>query len=138
MRACVANGDRLLDDAQLLEFEKPPASQYALSIIAQEEYSKAFLLYLVMAGVVPWAPYLLRAMRDHKCKHLIGIVIDFLEPDTEVFLERIDASLSKGIPQGTHVTTSYAYDPVGNRVGTDLRTATGAGLSGHRCGQARR
>ena len=45
-KRCCKNGRRLLDETELLEFEKLPATRYYLSMIAQEEAAKAFLLYL--------------------------------------------------------------------------------------------
>lgn len=77
-KRCCENGRRLLDEAQLLEFEKPLATRYYLSMIAQEEAAKAFLLYLVTVEALPWTPFLLRATRDHQCKQLVGIVLDYI------------------------------------------------------------
>jgi len=87
---CCENGRRLLDEAELLEFEKPPATRYYLSMIAQEEAAKAFLLYLVTVEALPWTPFLLRATRDHQCKQLVGIILDHISPDTDEFLRRMD------------------------------------------------
>lgn len=81
--ACIANGERLLDDACHLEFVKPPSSRVVLAMIAQEEFAKALLLILVRDGVIPWTSYLLRAMNNHACKHLVGIVIEYVEPEWE-------------------------------------------------------
>jgi len=89
-KRCCENGRRLLDEAQLLEFEKPLATRYYLSMIAQEEAAKAFLLYLVTVEALPWTPFLLRATRDHQCKQLVGIVLDYISPDTDEFLRRMD------------------------------------------------
>ncbi len=88
IQACIDNGMRLLDDAQWLEFQKPPLTVYALTIIAQEEFAKAFLLYLVKAKVIPWSPRIWQAARDHKCKQLICLVLDYMCPDTDVFIQR--------------------------------------------------
>ena len=90
---CCENGRRLLNEAQLLEFEKPPATRYYLSIIAQEEVAKAFMLYLVSIEVLPWTPFLLRATRDHKCKQLVGIILDYIAPNFDEFLRRMDARI---------------------------------------------
>ena len=47
---CVENGARLLEDAQYLsDMERYPTA-YALLIVAQEEFSKAFMLYLIGEG----------------------------------------------------------------------------------------
>lgn len=59
--ACVQNGRRLLNEAELLELEQPPTTAYFLTVIAQEEFAKAFLLALVVRDVIPWDKRLLRA-----------------------------------------------------------------------------
>lgn len=49
--ASIGNGDRFVENAELmLEWERFPTS-YALAILAQEEYAKTSLLSLVDAGV---------------------------------------------------------------------------------------
>ncbi|HZU42952.1 MAG TPA: AbiV family abortive infection protein [Terriglobales bacterium] len=80
--ACIANGKRLLDDADwVLHTENPAATSFALAMIAQEEFAKAFLLFLVDRGVIDWNSFLHRAMRDHTCKQLLGLVLNHLAPD---------------------------------------------------------
>lgn len=92
-KRCCENGRRLLEEAEFLKFEKPPATHYYLSIIAQEEAAKAFMLYLVSVEVLPWTPFLLRATRDHKCKQLLCIILDYIAPDYDEFLRRTDAMI---------------------------------------------
>ncbi|MBI4226855.1 MAG: hypothetical protein HY600_01110 [Candidatus Omnitrophica bacterium] len=87
---CCENSRRLLDETEFLGFEKPQATRYYLSVVAQEEAAKAFLLYLIAIEALPWTPLLLRATRDHRCKQLVGIVLDYISPDTDEFLRRID------------------------------------------------
>ncbi len=89
--ACLQNGRRLLDDAAFLEFGEPPTTAHFLALIAQEEFAKAFLLALVVRGVIPWDQRILRAARDHVCKQLLCVVMEYVSPDTEEFLERCDA-----------------------------------------------
>lgn len=89
--ACLKNGRRLLDDAEFLEFSEPPTTAYFLSLLAQEEFAKAFLLALVVRGIIPWDRRLLPAARDHACKQLLCLVMDYLSPDTDEFLERCNA-----------------------------------------------
>ena len=86
--ACIANGRRLLDDAEMLEYAEPPSTAFALAIIAQEEMAKGFLLALVGKGVIPWNALIYRASRDHTCKQLLGIVMEYLNPDFDEFLKR--------------------------------------------------
>ena len=80
IHACLSNGRRLLDDAQTLEFSDPLATAYYLTLIAQEEFAKGFLLALVIRNVIPWDRRLLRAARDHRCKQLLCVVMDYLQP----------------------------------------------------------
>ena len=98
MKACVKNGTRLLDEAELLEFEIPLATKFFLSIIAQEEFAKAFLLYLVRIDVILWNRFILRATMNHRCKQLVGIILDFLTPDTDFFLKRMNDAILNKIP----------------------------------------
>jgi hypothetical protein len=67
IKACISNGDRLLADGMTLEFEKPAATKLFLAMIAQEEFAKAFLLFMVYEDVLPWSKSLLRTMNDHSC-----------------------------------------------------------------------
>ncbi len=90
-KQCCENSRRLLDNAELLEFEKILATRYYLAMIAQEETAKAFLLYLVGVNALPWTPFLLRATRDHRCKQLVGIILDYISPDTDEFIRRLEA-----------------------------------------------
>lgn len=79
IEACISNGDRLFMDGMTLEFEKPAATKLFLAMIAQEEFAKAFLLFMVHEDVIPWSKSLLRLMNDHICKQLVGIIIEHLD-----------------------------------------------------------
>lgn len=83
LEACVANGIRLLEDADWVLHLKPPATAMMLTIIAQEEFAKAFILSLVRSDIIPWSPLLLRAMNDHACKQLVGLLIEYVDPEWE-------------------------------------------------------
>jgi AbiV family abortive infection protein len=98
-RACLANGTRLLQDAEYLEFGEPPQTAYFLSLIAQEEIAKGFLIALVVRGVIPWDARLLRAARDHTCKQLLTLVMEYLSPDHDEFHERIFSKEIAPVPQ---------------------------------------
>lgn len=103
IEACILNGDRILGDAMWVEFQEPPCTKLMLSMIAQEEFAKSFLLFLVRERVLPWTPSLLRAMNDHACKQLVGIIIEYLHPDWETIddLRRIieaDYKLGNRLP----------------------------------------
>jgi AbiV family abortive infection protein len=79
--ACISNGDRLLDDVEFLIYSEPPSTAFALALIAQEEFAKAFLLFLVSKDVIAWNSLTYRATRDHTCKQLVGFVMSYLSPD---------------------------------------------------------
>jgi AbiV len=76
--ACIENGNRLLDEMYDLEFRPIVATRYYLAMIAQEEFAKAFMLFLVRDNVIPFTPEILRAMKDHVCKQLLGIIMDYI------------------------------------------------------------
>lgn len=88
IKAILDNGRRLLDDADSLQFNEPPATAYFLTLTAQEEFAKAFLLELVARRVIPWSKHIHRATRDHRCKQLLAAVMDYLEPDVDEFIKR--------------------------------------------------
>lgn len=75
---CVRNGCLLLEDAEYLQDWERHGTACAVAILAEEEFSKAFLLYLVQDAVIPWTPEIRRAIRNHECKHLLAILMDHL------------------------------------------------------------
>ncbi len=83
LKACIANGERLLDDAYAVEFQEPPSTKLMLSVIAQEEFAKAFLLFMVRENVIDWSRHILRAMNDHACKQLVGVIIEYVDPQLD-------------------------------------------------------
>jgi AbiV family abortive infection protein len=88
--ACLANAERLMEDAVQLEFQERGGARLAICMLAQEEYAKAFLLYMVREELFPWDTELLRAIRNHACKHLVAIVMEYVDPQWET-LEELDA-----------------------------------------------
>jgi AbiV family abortive infection protein len=87
--ACFENGKKLLEDAKLLfDWERFPTA-LALSILAQEEFAKSFLLDLVVEGALPWLPEVQRSMARHECKHLIAVAMEWIPSvDSELFREQ--------------------------------------------------
>jgi hypothetical protein len=75
---CHANGTRLLDETCDLEFRDVSATRFYMAMIAQEEFAKAFMLLLVRDDVVPFSRPVLRAMNDHSCKQLVGMIMDYV------------------------------------------------------------
>jgi AbiV family abortive infection protein len=80
MSACMANGRKLLEDAKLLFGWDRFSTALALSVLAQEEFAKAFLLQLVVDDALPWLPEVQRSMARHQCKHLLAIILEWLPP----------------------------------------------------------
>jgi AbiV family abortive infection protein len=78
--ACIENGKKLLEDAKLLFGWDRFSTALALSVLAQEEFAKAFLLQLVADDALPWLPAVQRSMAKHQCKHLLAIVMEWLPP----------------------------------------------------------
>ncbi len=86
-----------------MEFRSPSSSCYFLVTIAQEEFAKAFLLLLVAEHVIPFDTGVQRTLRDHVCKHLVGMWMDYIIMHWEEFdeLERaikLDVSLGESLP----------------------------------------
>jgi len=86
--ACLKNGQRLLDDADWLNYEEHQQSSFVLATIAQEEFAKAFLLFLVSKGVIPWNKAIYQATRDHICKHLLILVMNYVNPYTDDYFDK--------------------------------------------------
>lgn len=101
--ACIANAERLTNESHDLEFRDPPALQLYVLLIAQEELAKAFLLLLVRDGIIPFSRTLLRAMNDHACKQLVGLIMDYIISRWETVAEleamvQQDAELGDRLP----------------------------------------
>ena len=55
----------------------------------EEEFAKGFLLMLIEQGVIPWNNAIWRATRDHSCKHLLTVLMDYADPEIEEVLVSI-------------------------------------------------
>ncbi|MGA2206250.1 MAG: AbiV family abortive infection protein [Terracidiphilus sp.] len=86
--ACLANGERLIEDARWLP-EDRLATIFALATIAQEEFAKAFLLFLVSRNALAWNSLMFRVTRDHASKQLLAHVMNYLNPMWEDFEARL-------------------------------------------------
>jgi len=96
IRVILENGDRLTEDAQSLwEMERFP-SAFALCILAQEEYAKAFLLHFIYVEAIPWNADVQRVLNDHATKQLVAMIMDFLNPEVEDFAAWLDARSESG------------------------------------------
>ncbi len=112
--ACLANGDRLMDDAIQLEFREEGGTRLAICMLAQEEYAKAFLLYLVREELVPWDADLWRVMRNHTCKHLIAVILEYIDPKWETVEElqaiiRAEYDLNGAFPPRVRTALNILY-----------------------------
>lgn len=85
--ACLANAERLMDDALQLEFQECGGARLAICMLAQEEFAKAFLLYMVREELVPWDTDLLRVTKNHECKHLVALLMEYIDPEWETLDE---------------------------------------------------
>ena len=85
--ACYENGKKLLEDAKLLFEWDRFSTALALSILAQKEFAKTFLLTLVEDDALRWIPEVRQSMVKHQCKHLLAIVMEWLPPFDGEFFE---------------------------------------------------
>ncbi|WP_213215265.1 hypothetical protein [Roseibium polysiphoniae] len=104
IRASIDNCDRLIEESYDLEFREPADTRLFLLMIAQEEAAKAFLLYLVREEIITMSREVGRAMNDHACKQLVGILLDYLVAKWETIAEldeqiRYDLELGDLLPQ---------------------------------------
>lgn len=88
--ACLSNGERLIEDAKWLPDDRP-ATKFALATIAQEEFAKAFLLFLASRDTLVWNSLISRAARDHASKQLLGLVMNYINPTWDDFGKRVTA-----------------------------------------------
>ncbi len=93
IEACVRSGDELLADAESLRDWERFSTSFALAVLAQEEFAKAFLLHLVDRGVIRWSAGVRRFLTHHHSKHLVGVLMEWLAVPLETALERAEASL---------------------------------------------
>lgn len=104
IRACIENGERLLEDARWWLADERSPTITALCILAQEEFAKAFLLYLVCEGVIPWTAKVRESLHSHKHKQLIGLIMEGLSSSNDAFFDRmtIEPRDHKSLPP--HIT----------------------------------
>ena len=94
LRASIHNARRLYDETYDLEFRNPCATRFFLLVIAQEEAAKAFLLYLTKERVVPLTAPVRQAINNHACKHLVGLIMDYMIMHWET-IEELKALVSR-------------------------------------------
>lgn len=96
VNACVENGHRLHEDAEVLGTERS-ATAVALCILAQEEFAKAFLLHLVCKEIIPWTAKVRKSLYRHEYKHLVGIIMEWLRPPEDECMNRLGVGLEHSI-----------------------------------------
>ncbi|MFC6491599.1 AbiV family abortive infection protein [Ancylobacter dichloromethanicus] len=102
IRASIDNAWRLHEETYDLEFRTPCATRYVLLIIAQEEAAKAFLLYLISEEIVPLTAAVRRAINDHACKHLVGMIMDYMIMHWEE-IEELNAIINRDFELGNNL-----------------------------------
>lgn len=107
IQACIENGERILEETYDLEFRKPPSSRFFLSIIAQEEFAKAFIMFLVKEGIVPFSPPVGRAIKDHACKQLVSMIMDYMIMHWDA-IEELEAAISSDYDLGERLPSDVA------------------------------
>jgi len=111
VKICGNNGDRLLEDAEYLYDLGRYASAYGLAKLAQEEFAKGFILKLVENGALKWTKEVRRSLNHHVSKQLMAIILEFLNPDTDKFLEMIkNNTLLKRPKKVSDAMNLYVYE----------------------------
>lgn len=132
IKACLWNADRLLNESYNLEFCEPSSSRYFLVMTAQEELAKAFVFYLIREATVPFSASMLRAINDHSCKHLVGVIMDYMimhweEVEEMQELVRKDHALGDRLPEDVRSAMELLrYEKVGRWEGTRGRSPPGS------------
>ncbi|MGA7562753.1 MAG: AbiV family abortive infection protein [Desulfobaccales bacterium] len=96
--ACIKNGRRLLEDSEYMkDYDRLPTAK-ALAILAQEEFAKAYILRLVQEEAIPWCDEILRATKDHNCKHLMAMIMEYLFTPLDVSSLERDQKIKDNFP----------------------------------------
>ncbi len=90
IKACIENGNRILEDAKYLFDFESYASAYVLAKLAREEFAKSFILKLVEEKSLNWTEEVRRSLNHHVSKQLMGIIFEHLNPNTNEFLKMLE------------------------------------------------
>ena len=75
IKTVLLNADRLAEEAKdLAEFGRIQTA-FFLSVLAREEFAKAFMLILATEENLPWTTKFQNALRSHKCKQLVSHIL---------------------------------------------------------------
>lgn len=118
INACISNANSLLSDGEMLYEMDRFSSAQLLVLLAQEESAKAFLLNLIEEKIIPWTKEVGKSLKDHKCKHLIGELMFYLNPSFDTVLERNKITLTnfRPLPLPNHIADIidyYRYEKIG-------------------------
>lgn len=73
--AVLSNADRLAEEARDLSEYGRTQTAFVLSVLAREEFAKAFLLILAQEERLPWTTRFQNALRSHRCKQLVSHIV---------------------------------------------------------------
>ncbi len=73
--AVLSNADRLAEEARDLGEYGRTQTAFFLSVLAREEFAKAFLLILAREEQLPWSTQFQNALRSHRCKQLVSHIV---------------------------------------------------------------
>jgi len=75
IKAALENAARLVEDVTLLaEMDRIPTA-FFISVLAREEFAKAFVLILAHRENLPWTTKLQAVLRNHVCKQLVSHIL---------------------------------------------------------------
>ena len=109
IKAVLANADRLSEEAKDLGEYGRTQTAFFLSVIAREEFAKAFLLILAQEERLPWTTRFQNALRNHRCKQLVSHIlcelsaIDLFEPDNLAKWPRRVRELPRPVIDAFHI-----------------------------------
>jgi hypothetical protein len=107
IRVCIQNGERFLAESYDLQFREPLSSRFYLIMTAQEEFAKAFLMFLVKEGIVRLNQAVLRSINDHACKQLVGIIMDYMIMHWDD-IEELEAAIESDLDLGDRLPSDVA------------------------------
>ncbi|WP_436109667.1 hypothetical protein [Neorhizobium tomejilense] len=123
IKACIANCDRLLEETYDIEFRRPSSTRMFISMIAQEEAAKAFILFLVKEDIMPFTLAVRRAIKDHTAKQLVGVLMDYMIMHWDNIAE-LDAAIEVDIANGENLPSDVStavellcYEKIGKWMG---------------------
>lgn len=75
IKAALENAARLSEDVMYLADMDRRQTAFVISVLAREEFAKAFLLILSQSEQLPWTTKFEQALRNHVCKQLVSYIL---------------------------------------------------------------